>query len=88
MLGDVDCEVLPTVLAAGAPELLAAPTGMRSLAEPGDVVEFVVEGERLVAQRSTLAQHCTFFSNMFRLVFLLKPPFSFLYFETSCSDTH
>ena len=55
MLGDVELEVRPTVLA-----------GRVRATEPGDVVVFVVEGERLLAHRSTLAQHCTFFSNMFR----------------------
>lgn len=29
-------------------------------------VEFIVEGERLLAHRETLAKQCAFFSNMFR----------------------
>lgn len=80
MLGDVDCEIIPTVLGAQeliavTPGLIAAPPHVRALTELEDVVEFVVEGERLVAQRSTLARHCTFFSNMFRwdvISFLVK----------------
>ena len=69
MLGDVDCDARPSVLAtgvirSGANELRA--TAAALCAPDDDTVEFVVEGERLVAQRSTLAQHCTFFSNMFR----------------------
>ena len=60
MLGDVDCEIRPTVIPGGV-----------HAADPEDVVEFVVEGERLVAHRSTLTQHCTFFSNMFRYVYTL-----------------
>ncbi|KAL5269200.1 hypothetical protein ACHWQZ_G002880 [Mnemiopsis leidyi] len=58
MLGDVDCEIRQTVIRGGV-----------HAADPEDVVEFVVEGERLVARRSILTQHCTFFSNMFRPVF-------------------
>ena len=41
------------------------------------VVEFLVEGERIVADRALLSRKCTFFNNMFRFA-RTSPPRSFV----------